>query len=112
MTTFLDLLIVVAMVLMAVSLVAVSLMFLVKNKTVKRVCLYVAAALGLYMGYVGLRIMWPLFLGQAILAVLMALVGIGAVVLERLSKGNHKLFLTAQIAASVALIVGMINAFT
>lgn len=112
MNTFLDLLIVVVLALMAVSLVAVTLMFLVKNKTVKRVCLYLAAALGVYMGYVGLRIMWPMFLGKAVLAVLLALVGIGAVVLERLGKDNKKLFLTARIAASAALILGMFNAFT
>lgn len=110
MNTFLDLLIVVAMVLLAASLVSVALMFLVKNKTVKRVCLWIVAALGIYMGYVGLRIMGTTFMGQALLALLMALVAIGAVVLERLSKNHPKLFLTAQIASAVALFVGMANA--
>ena len=110
MNTFLDLLILVVMVLTAVSLVAVVLMFLVKNKVVKRICLYLVAALGVYMGYVGLRILWPMFLGQSVIAVLAAMTAIGSVVLERLSRGNRKLFLIAQILATAALVVGMINA--
>ena len=111
MTTFLDLLVLVVMVLSAVSLVAMALMYLVKNKKVKRVCLYLVAALGVYMGYVGVRIMWINSGFQSLLAVLMALISIGAVVLERLSKDNEKKFLLAQILASVSLIVGMFNAF-
>lgn len=111
MITFLDLLILVALALMAAGLVAVSLMFLVKNKKVKQVCLWIVAALGVYTGYVGLRIMWPMFMGQAVLAMLVALVSIGAVVLERLSKDNQKMFLTAQIAAAAAMVLGMVNAF-
>ena len=111
MVTFLDLLVVVVMVLCAVSLVAMALMFLVKNKKVKRICLYLVAALGVYMGYVGFRIMWVNSLAQTGLAVVMALTAIGAVVLERLSRDNHKQYLAAQIMASAALVVGMFNAF-
>lgn len=111
MITFLDLLVVVVMVLCAVSLVAMALMFLVKNKKVKRFCLYLVAALGVYMGYVGFRIMWVNSLVQTGLALALALVAIGAVVLERLSKGSEKKFLLSQILASVALIIGMFNAF-
>ena len=112
MNTFLDLLIVVVMVLSAASLLAMALMFLVKDKKVRRVCLYIVAGLSLYMGYVGFRINWPGFLPQVILAVVMALTGIGAVVLERLSKDDEKKFLLARVLASAALIVGMFNAFS
>ena len=111
MTTFLDLLIVVVLALAAISLVTMALMFLVKNRTVKRLCLYIVAALGVYMGYVGLRILWPGFPGQCAIAVVSALAGIGSVVLERYSRGSNAKFLTAQIMASAALIVGMLNAF-
>ena len=111
MVTFLDLLVVVVMVLSAVSLVAMALMFLIKNKKVKRFCLYLVAALGVYMGYVGCRILWPGFLPQVILAVVMALTSIGAVVLARLSKRSEKKFLLSQVLASAALAVGMFNAF-
>lgn len=111
MDTFLDLLFVVVLTLAAVSLVAMVLMFLVKNRTVKRVCLYLVAALSIYMGYVGLRILWPGFPGQCIIAVLVALTGIGALALERLGRNSRKKFLLAQIMASLALITGMLNAF-
>ena len=111
MVTFLDLLVVVVMALCAVCLVAMALMFLVKNRKVKQICLYLVAALGVYMGYVGCRILWPGFLPQVILAVAMALVSIGAVVLERLSKGSEKKFRLAQVLASVSLVIGMFNAF-
>ena len=111
MITFLDLLVVVVMVLCAVSLVAMALMFLVKNKKVKQICLYLVAALGVYMGYVGFRIMWVNSLAQTGLAVALALVAIGAVVLERLSKGSEKKFLLSQIPASASLVIGMFNAF-
>ena len=109
MNTYLDLLIVVVLALAAVSLVAMALQFLVKNRTVKRVCFYIVAALGVYMGYVGFRILWPGFAAQVVLAVLAALVSVGAVVLERRSKGEK--LLPAQLMASAALIVGMLNAF-
>ena len=111
MVTFLDLLVVVVMVLCAVSLVAMALMFLVKNKKVKRVCLYLVAVLGVYMGYVGFRIMWVNSLAQTGLAVALALAAIGAVVLERLSKGCEKKFLLSQILVSGSLVIGMFNAF-
>ena len=110
MTTFLDLLIVVVLALAAVSLVAMVLMFLVRNKTVKRVCLYLVAALGVYLGYVGLQILWPGFPGQCVLAGLTALVSIGAGVLEWCSRDSKAKFLTAQGMAAAALIVGMLNA--
>lgn len=111
MVTFLDLLVVVVMVLCAVSLVAIALMFLVKNKKVKRICLYLVAALGIYMGYVGLRIMWVNSIAQSALAVALALAAIGAIVLERLSKGSGKKFLFSQVLASASLVIGMFNAF-
>ena len=111
MTTFLDLLIVVALAMTAVSMVAMVLMFLVKNKTVKRVCLYLVAALGIYMGFVGLDILWPNFMGQAVIAALTILSSIAAIVLAQLSKDSNKRFLTAEILASTALVIAMLNVF-
>ena len=110
MITFLDLLIIVSMVLIAASFLSVVLMFLIRNKKVQRVCFYIAAALGLYIGYVGFRINWPGFSGQAILAAVLALVGAGAFVLERIKKDDEKMFLYARIAAAAALILGAVNA--
>lgn len=110
MLTFLDLLIIVSMVLIAASFLSLVLMFLIRNKKVQRVCFYIATALSLYIGYVGIRINWLGFSGQSILAAGMAIVGIGAFVLERLKKNDDKMFLYARIATAAALVIGTINA--
>lgn len=111
MYTFLDLLIVVVLALSAVSLIAMVLMFLTKNSKIRRLCLYLVSALGVYTGYVGLQIMSLNSTGRSLLAIAVALVSIGAVVLERLSKGNETRFLRARLLASAALITGILNAF-
>lgn len=110
MITFLDLLIIVSMLLIAGSFLSLVLMFLVKNRKVRQVCFYIAVALSLYVGYVGLRINWPEFFGQAVLAAAMVLVSIGALVLERVKKSDEKMFLYARIAAAAALVIGVANA--
>ena len=111
MFTYLDLLIVVVMALAAAGLLALALMYLIKNKTAQRVCLYIVAALGAYVGTVGFRINWLAFDFQAILAIVMALVCVGAVVLERIKKGDDKFFRMARVMATIGLVVGMANAF-
>lgn len=111
MYTSLDLLIIVVMALAAASLLALALMFLIKNKTAQRVCLYIVAGMGVYFGYVGARILLPTSLPQAALAVMLAIVCIGAVVLERFKQDNRKIFLLSRIAASLALVIGFFNAF-
>ena len=109
MITFLDLLIIVSMVLIAASFLSVVLMFLIRNKKVQRVCFYIAVALSLYIGYVGVRINWPDFFGQAVLAVVLVLISIGSFVLERIKQHDDKMFLFARIAAAAATVIGVIN---
>lgn len=111
MFTYLDLLIVVVMALAAASLLALALMFLVKNRTAQRVCFYIVAALGVYIGTVGFRINWPGFTIQVGLAVVLALACVGAVALERLKKDDERMFRLARIMAAVGLVAGMANAF-
>ena len=111
MFTFLDLLIVVVMALVAAGILGLALMFLVKNRKVQQVFLYFTAALGVYIGTVGFRINWLAFDFQAIVAIVMALICIGAVVLERIKKGDDKFFRMARILATVGLVIGMANAF-
>ena len=107
----LDLLIVVVMALAASSLLALVLMFLIKHKTVQRVCFYIVVALGVYLGTVGFRINWPGFLFQVVLAVVLALGCIAALILERCKKDCGKMFLIARILAAAGLLAGMANAF-
>lgn len=112
MLTSLDFLILIVMALVAVSLVAMVLMFLIKNDKFRRVCLYLVAALGIYVSCVGLRLLWPNFMGQVFVAVLTLLISLAAIVLERLSKkNNNKRFLAARLMASAALLASLINAF-
>lgn len=111
MFTYLDLLIVVALSLIAFGLVSLALMFLLRNQTAKRVCFYLASALAIYLGYVGMRINWPGFTNQVVLGAVMALVGIGALVLTFLRKGDAKVFRTAQIMTAASVVVGIANAF-
>lgn len=110
MITFLDLLVIVSMALIAASLLALVLMFLVRNHTVRRVCFYITVALSLYIGYVGIRINWPDFFGQAVLAAVLALISVAALVLERVRKNDDKIFLYSRIAAAAALALGVVNA--
>ena len=111
MLTSLDFLILVVMALVAVSLVAMVLMFLIKNDKFRRACLYLVAALGIYVSCVGLRLLWPNFMGQVFVAVLTLLISLAAIVLGRLSKNNNKRFLAARLMASAALLASLINAF-
>lgn len=112
MLTSLDLLVITFMALASLSLLSALLMFVMKNHTVRRICLYVSAALALISMYITVTTCWPYFPEQTVLGVICGLGGIAAVVLERLSVKKAKLFTAARITAAVALIVGMINVFT
>lgn len=111
MLNFLDLLVVVFMVLSAVSLLALCLMFLVRNPRIKKICFYIVAALGIYAGSIGIRIGTFLFPVQTTVGVLAAAASIAAIVLVATSTGNEKKFKIARLMAAAALVVGMINAF-
>jgi len=110
MITFLDLLVIVSMALVAAGFLSVVLMFLVRNQKVRKVCFYITVALGLYVGYIGIRINRLGFIGQTTLAAVLALVCVGALILERVKKGDEKLFLISRIAAAAALVIGLVNA--
>lgn len=110
MITFLDLLIIVSMALIAASFLSLVLMFLVRNKKIQHICFYIAVALSLYIGYVGIQINWPDFFGQAVLAAVLTLVSVAALVLERIKKNDDRMFLFVRIAAAAALVIGTVNA--
>ena len=111
MLNFLDLLVVVFMVLAAASLLALCLMFLVRNPRIKKVCFYIVAALGIYAGSIGIRTGGFLFPGQTAIGVIAAAVSIAAVVLAIISKGDGKRFKIAQLMAAGALLAGIASAF-
>ena len=110
MLNHLDLLVIVFMVLFALSLLAVALMFLVRNHRIKKVCLGLVAALGVYAGSVGIRIGSFLFPLQAGIGVVAALMSIAAVVLAIKCKDDERKFKIAQAMATAALVIGIANA--
>lgn len=107
----LDLLIIVFMVLAVVSLLSLSLMYLIRNKKVKEVCFYIVAALGIYFCYVGSQILLPGFPGQFAISAVMGALSVSSIILHCKNKDDEQKFLIARIMATVALIGGAIAAF-
>ena len=109
----LDLLVIAFMVIMSLSVLAVLLMLLMKNKLVKRIALYVCSAITAYVGIAAFVNFSTYFLGQAIVGLLAAISAVAAIVLERISakKQDEKLFRIARITALAALAAGVINIF-
>ena len=110
METFLDLLFVVGAALAVLSCAVLALLFLVRRESVRRWALYAAAALGLYLGYVGFRINRFVSPAQSILALVLAGVGIGAVALTLLPRSTQRQHQSARLMAAVSLIAGPANA--
>lgn len=69
--------------------------------------------MGLFLGYVGIRIGGGLFLGQMAVGALVGMMSVASAVLGIIArkKRNDKLLLIARIMAAAALTVGMANAF-
>ncbi len=111
MFTSLDFLVIVFMVLTALTLLSLCLMFLLRSKTARKVFFYIASAIGLYIAWVGFRIgIGGFFTAQIAIGIIAALLIVGAIVLERFSKRNEKLFLVSRILSALALVIGMLNA--
>jgi len=110
MITMLDFLVVAFMALAVAGLVAVLLMFVSKNKRVRSVSLYFAAALGLYAMYVSVRIFWPYYTGQLAIGIILGLVGAAAIVLARRAGEQGNTRMLARIMATVSCAAGLLNA--
>ena len=111
MLTSLDLLIIVFMALAAAALLSLCLMFLLRNKTARKVLFIISSVLGLYLSWVGFRIgIGGFFPIQIAIGVLTALMCVGAFVLERVGKENEKMFLVSRTISAAALAIGFLNA--
>lgn len=105
--TFLDLLVIVSGGIITAGLLVLLAMFLLKSEKARRVCLYIAAGLGLYLGYVGYRVNAMSFGAGSMIALVLALAAVGAVVLDRLVARRD----IPRIVAAVSVVGGMMNAF-
>lgn len=111
MLTSLDLLILVFIGFAFAVLVSVCLMFLIKNRIVRRVCLYISIVIGIIMAFLGYMISSGMFPMQTATAMMTALASVGALVFDIVGRKNDKLFLVARIIAAASVAVGFINAF-
>ncbi len=112
MLTSLDLLVIVFMVLAVLTLLAVSLMFLIRNKIAKYVFFCITTVLGLFVSLIAFLIGFSGFFQiQMAVSLLTAVVGIGAVVLAIVGRKHKALFLIARLASIAVLVVGFFNAF-
>ena len=105
--TFLDLLVIVSGGIITAGLLVLLAMFLLKSEKARRVCLYIAAGLGVYLGYVGYRVNAMSFGAGSMIALVLALAAVGAVVLDRLVARKD----IPRIVAAVSVVGGMMNAF-
>lgn len=111
MLTSLELLVIVFMGLAALALLSLCLMFLMRNKIIKRVCFYIVIALAAFVTYAGLSIgLAGWFTEKIFFAAITTLMCIGAVVLDIIAKDNEKMRLIARILSAAALLIGMANA--
>ena len=112
MITFLDLMVIIALVLLGGSIVAALLMFLLKNKKAKKVFLYISLVLALYLASIGLRIGFlGYFESQMFLSFIVILLVVGSIVLDVLSKKNEKFPLISRVVALIAVVFGFLSAF-
>ena len=88
----LDLLIIIFAVLVLLVLTSVIMMFALKNHYAKMVFFYITVIITLYTVFVGYRMFWPMYIGQAILSSLAGLASIASVVLTFICKNNKKMF--------------------
>ncbi|MBQ9117448.1 MAG: hypothetical protein IJY04_10525 [Clostridia bacterium] len=111
MFTSLDLLVVVCLVLIAMTVLSVTLMFLLRNKKAKTVLVYVASVLGLYLASVGFRIgITGVFWGQMAASFIAVALVVGAIVMVRIAKQDEKKHLVARILSSAGVFVGLLGA--
>ena len=105
--TFLDLLVLVSGGIIAAGLLTLAAMFLLKSEKARRVALYAAAVLGVYLGYVGFRVNAMSFGSGSVIALVLALGSVAAVVLDRYLDRKY----IPQAVAAASLVGGMMNAF-
>lgn len=112
MLTSLDLLVIVFMVLVGVIILALSLMYLLKNKKIKKVMFYGISILTICLAFIGLDMgITGFFLEQIILGFLVIIMTITLFILERVYKDKEKAFLITRVISSIALLLGFMNIF-
>ena len=111
MTTFLDLLVIIFIVLVTVCLFCICLMFLTRNLKIKKISYYILSILCIYAGYIGIRIGDGLFLAQTIIGGIICMISIVTSTMILITKDYEQKFKVAQFIISITFIIGILNAF-
>ena len=111
MTTFLDLLVIIFIVLVTVCLFCICLMFLTRNLKIKKISYYILSILCIYVGYIGIRIGDGLFLTQTIIGGIICMISIVTSTMILITKDYEQKFKVAQFIISITFIIGILNAF-
>lgn len=111
MYTNLDRLIIAFMIMAVAGATAMLLMFLSKNCKVRSFCLYAVAVLGIYAMSISLRIFWPYYTGQLLIAVVLGAMSVGAMVLKRKGGEGSGIHTAARVMAALSCAGGLVNAF-
>lgn len=111
MTTFLDLLVIIFIVLVTVCLFCICLMFLTRNLRIKKISYYILSILCIYAGYIGIRIGDGLFLAQTIIGGIICMISIVTSTMILITKDYEQKFKVAQFIISITFIIGILNAF-
>lgn len=111
MTTFLDLLVIIFIVLVTVCLFCICLMFLTRNLRIKKISYYILSILCIYVGYIGIRIGDGLFLAQTIIGGIICMISIVTSTMILITKDYEQKFKVAQFIISITFIIGILNAF-
>lgn len=106
----LDLLVIVFMAMSAASLLAVCLMFLVKNPTVKKVCFYLLGVQGMLVSWMNARMLPVGYEGKMMFGWVLGAAAVAALLLQVCGK-NEKYARLARILVAVSVVLGTINAF-
>jgi hypothetical protein len=106
----LDLLVIVFLALCGAGLLALCLLFLSKKPIVRRICLFILAALSLYLTYGGIYIGITGFPVQVAVAAIAGIAAVASVVLELAGKSD-KSGKWAHILSVAGLVLGMAAAF-
>lgn len=110
MPTALDYLVILFLVLSTLSLLAIAVMFLVKQPLIKRICLLLLAVTGLYLSAMGIYIGRFVFLGQTLASIVLGIAAIVAVALEFWGK-SEKTSRIARILVTASAVLGVVAAF-
>ena len=110
MLTSLDWLIIVFAGIVLVSLIALAIMFLPKNRTLNKAAFMFAAAIGIVLGIINYLTTPALYSGEIFIGWVFAAISFIAILIENLSK-NKKKSLIARILVIVSVLAGIWNAF-